>query len=207
LRIVPRVATCPCARSPVRVAAEAVIGGKFETVTLEQYRGKYVVLLFYPADFSFVCPTELTSFSDALPEFRKAGAEVLAVSVDSKFSHYSWTKKSRSEGGLGTMNLPLVSDITKQISRDYGVLIETGPDAGLSLRGLFIIDGEGTLRQMTVNDLPVGRSVDETLRLIQAFRYTDANGEVCPAGWKPGATGIKPDPAQSLEWFRANRDL
>lgn len=187
-----------------RIAAEAVVGDKFEVIKSSNYAGKYLVLLFYPADFSFVCPTELTSFSDALPEFRKAGAEVVAVSVDSKFSHYSWTKKPRSEGGLGTMQIPLISDITKKISRDYGVLIEDGPDAGLSLRGLFIIDGKGTLRQMTVNDLPVGRSVDETLRLIQAFQFTDAHGEVCPAGWKPGAASIIPDPAQSLEFFRTH---
>jgi peroxiredoxin (alkyl hydroperoxide reductase subunit C) len=179
-----------------------VIDGKFQAVKSSDYAGKYLVVLFYPADFSFVCPTELTSFSDALPEFHKAGAEVVAVSVDSKFSHYSWTKKARSEGGLGDMQIPLISDITKKISRDYGVLIEDGPDAGLSLRGLFIIDGKGKLRQMTVNDLPVGRSVDETLRLIQAFQYTDTHGEVCPAGWKPGSASIVPDPATSLKYFK-----
>ena len=196
-----------CAPLPCYAAAEAVIDGAFETVKLEQYRNKYLVVLFYPADFSFVCPTELTSFSDAVDEFHKAGAEVIAVSVDSKFSHYSWTLKPRNEGGLGSMRIPLVSDITKKISRDYGVLIEDGADAGLSLRGLFIIDGKGILRQSTINDLPVGRSVEETLRLIQAFQYTDKHGEVCPAGWKPGSAGMKPDPKLSLKWFQANTEL
>ena len=141
-------------------------------------------------------------FSDRVEEFRKIGAEVIGASVDSHFTHLAWTKTSRKDGGLGKMNIPLVSDLTKQISADYGVLLE----AGISLRGLFIIDPKGFLRQITMNDLPVGRSVDETLRLVQAFQFTDENGEVCPANWKPGSKTIIPDPEKKLDYFSAVND-
>merc|ERR1739838_1288337 len=161
--------------------AEAVVDGDFQKVKLSDYRGKYVVFFFYPLDFTFVCPTEIIAFSDRVDEFRKIGAEVIGASVDSHFTHLAWTKTPRKEGGLGKMNIPLVSDLTKEISRNYGVLLE---DQGITLRGLFIIDPQGVVRQITINDLPVGRSVDETLRLVQAFQYVDKNGEVCPAGWK-----------------------
>lgn len=159
------------------------------------------------SDWTFICPTELTAFSDRIEEFRSIGADVVAASVDSKFSHYSWIQKPRSEGGLGRMELPLLSDITKQISEAYGVLLSDGPDAGVSLRGLFIIDPKGILRQITINDLSVGRSVDETLRLVRAFQYTDKHGEVCPANWRPGDETIKPDPQGSREFFRKITDL
>jgi len=179
--------------------AEAVLAdGSFGKVKLSDYKGKYLVLFFYPLDFTFVCPTEIIAFSDRADEFRAINCEVLACSVDSHFSHLAWTERPRNKGGLGKMNIPLVSDLTKQISKDYGVLLE---DAGISLRGLFIIDDKGTLRQITVNDLPVGRSVDETLRLVQAFKFTDEHGEVCPAGWKPGADTIKPSVDESKEYF------
>merc|ERR1719378_1484131 len=179
--------------------AESVLpDGSFGKVKLSDYKGKYLVLFFYPLDFTFVCPTEIIAFSDRADEFRAINCEVLACSVDSHFSHLAWTERPRNKGGLGKMNIPLVSDLTKQISKDYGVLLE---DAGISLRGLFIIDDKGTLRQITVNDLPVGRSVDETLRLVQAFKFTDEHGEVCPAGWKPGADTIKPSVDESKEYF------
>merc|ERR1711973_239591 len=176
----------------------SVVDGSFGKVKLSDYKGKYLVLFFYPLDFTFVCPTEIIAFSDRADEFRAINCEVLACSVDSHFSHLAWTERPRNKGGLGKMNIPLVSDLTKQISKDYGVLLE---DAGISLRGLFIIDDKGTLRQITVNDLPVGRSVDETLRLVQAFKFTDEHGEVCPAGWKPGADTIKPSVDESKEYF------
>ena len=121
--------------------------------------------------------------------------------MDSKFSHLAWSKMPRNKGGLGGCSYPLVADITKAISKDYGVLIEDGEDAGLSLRGLFLISPTGILRQMTVNDLPVGRSIDETLRLLQAFQYTDEHGEVCPANWKPGAPTMIDDPEKSMAYF------
>ena len=129
---------------------------------------------------------------------RSRGAQ---VSVDSKFSHLAWSKMPRNKGGLGGCNYPLVADITKAISKDYGVLIEEGEDAGIALRGLFIISPEGKLRQITMNDLPVGRSVDEVLRLVTAFQYTDEHGEVCPANWKPGAKTMVDDPEKSQAYF------
>ena len=121
--------------------------------------------------------------------------------MDSKFSHLAWSKMPRNKGGLGGCSYPLVADITKAISKDYGVLIEDGEDAGVALRGLFIISPEGKLRQITVNDLPVGRSVDEVLRLVTAFQYTDEHGEVCPANWKPGAKTMIDDPEKSQAYF------
>lgn len=179
--------------------AEAVLAdGTFGKVKLSDYKGKYLVLFFYPLDFTFVCPTEIIAFSDRADEFRAINCEVLACSIDSHFSHLAWTQQPRNKGGIGKMNIPILSDLTKQISRDYGVLLE---DAGISLRGLFIVDDKGTLRQITVNDLPVGRSVDETLRLVQALKFTDEHGEVCPAGWKPGADTIKPGVQEAQEYF------
>ncbi|XP_055338691.1 peroxiredoxin-2-like [Paramacrobiotus metropolitanus] len=177
----------------------AVINGDFKDVSLKDYLGKYVVLMFYPLDFTFVCPTEITAFSDRITEFKALNTEVLAISVDSHFTHLAWIKTARSEGGLGPVKIPLLSDLTHRISKDYGVYLQ---DAGHTLRGLFIIDGKGILRQITMNDLPVGRSVDETIRLLQAFQYTDQHGEVCPAGWKPGDDTIVPNPNQKLEYFK-----
>ncbi|CAH2310557.1 peroxiredoxin-1 [Pelobates cultripes] len=172
--------------------------GQFKDVKLSDYKGKYVVFFFYPLDFTFVCPTEIIAFSDRVEDFRKLDCEVIAASVDSHFCHLAWTNTPRKDGGLGAMKIPLVSDTLRTISTDYGVLKE---DEGISYRGLFIIDSNGILRQITINDLPVGRSVDETLRLVQAFQHTDKYGEVCPAGWKPGNDTIKPDIKESKEYF------
>uniref|UniRef100_A0A8C7V2P7 thioredoxin-dependent peroxiredoxin n=1 Tax=Oncorhynchus mykiss TaxID=8022 RepID=A0A8C7V2P7_ONCMY len=166
----------------------AVIDGKFKELKLSDYKGKYLVFFFYPLDFTFVCPTEIIAFSDRVHEFRAINAEVVACSVDSQFTHLAWINTPRKQGGLGPMKIPLLSDLTHQISKDYGVFLE---DAGHTLRGLFIIDDKGVLRQITMNDLPVGRSVDETLRLVQAFQYTDKHGEGT----------IIPDPAGKLKYF------
>ncbi|CAF1341812.1 unnamed protein product [Adineta ricciae] len=176
----------------------AVIDGNFKDVALKDYKGKYVVLFFYPLDFTFVCPTEIISFSDRIEEFRQINCEVLACSTDSHFSHLAWVNTSRKQGGLGKMNIPLLADKNLEISMKYGVLKD---DEGIAFRGLFIIDTHGTLRQITINDLPVGRSVDETLRLVQAFQFTDKHGEVCPANWKPGKKTINPDVSKSKEYF------
>jgi len=184
--------------------AEAVVDSDFQQVSLSDYKGKYLVFFFYPLDFTFVCPTEIIAFSDRVEEFRKIGAEVVAASVDSHFTHLAWTKTPRKEGGLGKMNIPLVSDLTKSISRDYGVLLE---DQGITLRGLFIIDPNQVIRQITINDLPVGRDVDETLRLVQAFQYVDKHGEVCPAGWKPGKATIIPDVNDKIKYFSKQDEL
>ncbi|KAL1497976.1 hypothetical protein ABEB36_008852 [Hypothenemus hampei] len=176
----------------------AVVDGQFKEISLEDYKGKYVIIFFYPLDFTFVCPTEIIAFSDRIEEFKKINTAVVACSTDSHFSHLAWTNTSRLQGGLGPMSIPLLADKNLEISRAYGVLDEA---TGIDFRGLFIIDGKGILRQVTINDLPVGRSVDETIRLVQAFQFTDEHGEVCPAGWKPGTKTIKPSVEASKEFF------
>ncbi|XP_073451883.1 thioredoxin-dependent peroxide reductase, mitochondrial [Aquarana catesbeiana] len=176
----------------------AVVNGEFKDLSLDDFKGKYLVLFFYPLDFTFVCPTEIVAFSDKANEFHDVNCEVVAVSVDSHFCHLAWTNTPRKSGGLGHMNIPLLSDLTKQISRDYGVLLE---NPGIALRGLFLIDPNGIVRHMSVNDLPVGRSVEETLRLVKAFQYVETHGEVCPANWTPHAPTIKPSPEGSKEYF------
>nr|WIM01398.1 peroxiredoxin 1-like [Limnephilus flavicornis] len=180
--------------------AMAVVDGQFKEVSLSDYKGKYLVLFFYPLDFTFVCPTEIIAFSDRAAEFRKIGCEVVAASTDSHYTHQAWINTPRKEGGLGKMDIPLLADKNGKISRDYGVLDE---ESGIPFRGLFIIDAKQNLRQITVNDLPVGRDVDETLRLVQAFQFTDVHGEVCPAGWRPGQKTMKADPKLSKEYFQA----
>ena len=160
--------------------------GKFRQITLEEYRGKYVVLFFYPLDFTFVCPTEIISFSDYAEEFLQNDCVVLGCSVDSPFVHREYTLKSRDAGGLGNMKIPLISDLTKEIGKKYGVYLDHSADNGVNLRGTFIIDVKGILRHISINDLPVGRNIPEYLRLVQAFQYTDMYGEVCPESWHPG---------------------
>ncbi|XP_037936309.1 peroxiredoxin 1-like isoform X1 [Teleopsis dalmanni] len=176
----------------------AVVKGAFKEISLHDYRGKYLVLFFYPLDFTFVCPTEICAFSDRAVEFRNIGCDVIACSTDSHFTHLAWSNIARRQGGLGEMDIPLLADKSMKIARDYGVLDE---ETGIPFRGLFIIDREQNLRQITMNDLPVGRSVDETLRLVQAFQFTDEHGEVCPANWKPGHKTMVADPAKSKEYF------
>lgn len=178
----------------------AVIGEKFKQIKLEDFKGKYVVLVFYPLDFTFVCPTELKAFEEKYDDFKKLNAEVIGCSIDSHYCHYAWTKTKKDEGGLGSIRYPLLSDINKVISRDYGVLIEK---EGIALRGTFVIDPNGVLRQITVNDLPIGRSIMETLRVIEALKFHEEHGEVCPANWKKGDKTIKPDPQGSKEFFKA----
>jgi len=156
---------------------EALVKDKFKKISLTDYKGRWTVLFFYPLDFTFVCPTEILEFSKRAPEFDKLSARIVGCSVDSVYSHLAWTKE------LGEINYPLMSDITKEVSREYGILIE---EKGVALRGLFIVDPEGILRYMVVHDLGVGRSVDETLRVLQALQ----SGELCPVGWKPGQKSL-----------------
>lgn len=179
----------------------AVVNGEFKKISLSDYKGKYLVLFFYPLDFTFVCPTEIIAFSESAEKFRAINCEVVGCSTDSHFSHLAWVNTPRKQGGLGEMHIPLLADKTGKIAHDYGVLKEGD---GIAFRGLFIIDDKGTLRQMTVNDLPVGRSVDEVMRLVQAFQFSDKHGEVCPANWKPGADTIKPNVADSKAYFSKN---
>ncbi len=177
--------------------AEAVIGSEIKNIKLSDYKGKWVVLFFYPLDFTFVCPTEIIEYDAKLDEFKKIGAEVIGVSVDSVFTHLAWKQTPRKQGGIGEIRYPLVADLTKKISSDYGVLTE----GGVALRGTFIIDPKGIVRQATINDLPVGRNIDEAIRLVKAFQYTDVHGEVCPANWQEGGKTMVADPVKSKEYF------
>lgn len=194
-----RLMTPPISKPAPKFTATAVVDGAFKEITLDQYKGKYVVLFFYPLDFTYVCPTEIIGFSDASAEFRKTNCELIAASCDSEFTHLAWVKTPRADGGLGELKIPLIADKSGKIAQDYGVYNQ---ETGVPFRGLFIIDDRQILRQVTVNDLSVGRSVDETLRLVKAFQHADVYGEVCPAGWKPGGRAIKPNPQSAQEYFR-----
>lgn len=182
-------------------SATAVVDQDFKIIKLSDYRGRYVVLFFYPLDFTFVCPTEIAAFSDRYDEFKTLNAEVLAISVDSEFAHLAWIQTDRKEGGVGDLNYPLVSDLKKDISSAYNVL---DPEAGIALRGLFIIDREGVVQHATVNNLSFGRNVDETLRVLKAIQHVQTNpNEVCPVDWQPGDQTMVPDPVKAKEFFAA----
>jgi peroxiredoxin (alkyl hydroperoxide reductase subunit C) len=157
--------------------------------SLEDLKGKYVVLFFYPLDFTFVCPTEIIEFNRKLGEFKERGAEVVGVSVDSQFTHLAWKNTPVENGGIGDIQYPLVADLTKQISRDYGVLLD---DGGVAFRGTFLIDKQGTVKHAVVNDLGLGRNIDETLRMVDALKHHEQYGEVCPANWSKGDDAMKP---------------
>ncbi|CAG8538514.1 3243_t:CDS:2 [Paraglomus occultum] len=180
-----------------RFTAKAVVDGVFKTVSLDDYINdpeiKYTILFFYPMDFTFII-----AFSENIERFRALKTAVLACSCDSEYSHLAWVNTPRKEGGLGPMKIPLIADKTHEIAKKYGVYLEQD---GFSLRGLFIIDGNGIVRQITINDTQVGRSIDEALRLLEAFQFNDEFGEVCPANWKKGAATIKPNVHESKEYF------
>lgn len=176
----------------------AVVGQSMvEGYKLSALRGKYVLLFFYPLDFTFVCPTELHAFQEKLGEFRARDCEVVGCSIDSPFSHMAWLRTPRSKGGIEGIEYPLLADIHKSIAREYSVLSHAD---GVAYRGLFLIDREGVVRHMVVNDLPLGRSVDEALRMVDALRFHEENGEVCPANWSNGASGFVPT-QEGLEAF------
>ena len=156
---------------------------------LEDLRGKYVVLFFYPLDFTFVCPTEIIAFDKKLAEFKELGAEVVGVSVDSQFTHLAWKNTPVKNGGIGKVQYPLVSDLTKSITKKYGVMFK---DAGIAFRGTFLIDQEGIVRHAVVNDLGLGRNIDESIRMVKALRHHEQHGEVCPANWVEGEDAMKP---------------
>jgi len=169
--------------------AQAVMpDNSFAELTLSSYRGKYVVLFFYPLDFTFVCPSEIIAFDKALSKFQERDAEVIGVSVDSHFTHLAWKSTPRDQGGIGKISYPLVADLSKNISKAYGVLLAEE----VALRGLFLIDKQGIVRHALVNDLPLGRNVDEALRVLDALRFTEQHGEVCPANWREGEEAMKP---------------
>lgn len=187
--------------APDFTAPAVMPDGSFKDLNLKDYRGRYVVLFFYPLDFTFVCPTELIALDERIDDFRERNAEVIAISVDSQYSHYTWRNMPREKGGIGEVRYPIVSDLDKSISKAYGVLLEK---PGVSLRGLFIIDRDGILRHITINDLPIGRNVDEMLRVIDAIQFHEKHGEVCPANWKKGEEGMKPD-QEGLEEYAKKR--
>jgi peroxiredoxin (alkyl hydroperoxide reductase subunit C) len=159
-----------------------------EEFKLSDLRGKYTLLFFYPLDFTFVCPSEIIAFNTAYAQFKEKNCEVVGVSIDSQFSHWAWKNTPVDQGGIGQIEFPLVADLNKQISRDYGVLL----NESVALRGLFLIDKEGIVRHSVINDLPLGRSVEEALRMLDALQFTEKYGEVCPANWKEGEEGMKP---------------
>lgn len=167
---------------------------------LSSLRGKYVLLFFYPLDFTFVCPTELHAFQEKLDQFKSRNCEVVGVSIDSHFSHMAWLRTPKNEGGIEGVSYPIVADMTKSIAADYDVLKD---DLGVAYRGLFLIDKEGIVRHQVVNDLPLGRSVDEALRMVDALQFFEENGEVCPANWKAGDKAMAPT-QDGLEAFFAN---
>jgi peroxiredoxin (alkyl hydroperoxide reductase subunit C) len=180
-------------------SGEAYVNGDFKKISLSDFKGKKVVLFFYPLDFTFVCPTEILAFSDRLEEFRKRNTEVIGASVDSQFTHRAWAQVDRSEGGIKGVNYPLLADINKKIARDYGVLME---DAGIALRGLFMINKDGDLKHATINHLDLGRNIDEVLRLLDAIDHSEQYGEVCPANWKSGQKAMKPTAASLKEYMK-----
>ncbi|HKX13536.1 MAG TPA: peroxiredoxin [bacterium] len=186
-------------KAPDFKATAVMEDGSFKDISLADYKGKKVLLFFYPLDFTFVCPTEILAFSEAVEEFKKRNTQVIGASIDSHFSHLAWRKLPKAEGGLGEIKYPLLADTTKDVSRKYGVLLE---GAGIALRGLFLIDEEGVLRHMVVNDLPLGRSTDEAIRMVDSLAFFQKNGEVCPANWKPGSDSIKPNVKDSKEYFK-----
>jgi peroxiredoxin 2/4 len=179
--------------------------GETKPLSLASFKGKkYVVLFFYPADFTFVCPTEIIAFSNRIDEFEKRGVQVIGASTDNTNTHRAWRNTKVEDGGIGPVRYPLLGDVTKKIAREYGVLIDQGSDEGLALRGTFLIDKQGIVRQETINDLPLGRSIDETLRLVDALQFTEEHGEVCPAGWQKGKTGMKADPKGVAAYLKDN---
>ncbi len=182
-------------------SAPAYVNGEIGEVKASDYDNKWKLLFFYPLDFTFVCPTEICAFSDAAQQFKDKGCEVIACSVDSVFSHLNWCAQSRDEGGLGEVNFPILSDLNKTIATSYNVL----NDDGVALRGLFLIDNNNVVQHSTVNNLSVGRNVEEALRLLKAYQFTAEKGEVCPANWNEGDDSMKPNPSGSKEWFKKHK--
>lgn len=174
--------------APDFTATAVMPDNSFKEIELKDYRGKYVVLFFYPLDFTFVCPTEIIEFNRKLEDFKSRNVEVIGVSIDSEFSHLAWKNTDINDGGIGNVQYPLVADIKKSISKEYDVLF----DDSIALRGLFLIDKEGIVRHQVVNDLPLGRNIDEAVRIVDALQHNEKYGEVCPAGWNKGDDAMTP---------------
>jgi peroxiredoxin (alkyl hydroperoxide reductase subunit C) len=187
-------------QAPDFTAAAVLADGSIKAdFSLADFRGKYVVLFFYPLDFTFVCPTELIAFSKRIKEFEDRDVQVIGCSIDSQFTHIAWRNTAVEEGGIGAVTYPLVADVKHNICQSYDVEFE---DAGVAYRGSFLIDKEGKVHHQVVNDLPLGRNVDEILRMIDALQFTEKYGEVCPAGWNKGEEGMKPDAAGVASYLK-----
>lgn len=182
--------------------ATAVFGNnEIKPLKLSDYKGKYVVMFFYPLDFTFVCPSELIAFDHRLEEFKKRGVEVIGVSIDSQFTHLAWKNTPVEKGGIGNVQYPMVADVKHEICRAYDVEFEA---AGVAFRGSFLIDKNGVVRHQVVNDLPLGRNVDEMLRMVDALQFTEEHGEVCPAGWQKGKKGMTASPDGVAKYLAEN---
>lgn len=180
-----------CQKAPNFTAAAVLPDGTIkEDFSLSDYAGKYVVMFFYPLDFTFVCPSEILAHNSRVEEFKKRGVQVIGVSIDSQFTHSAWRNTPTNNGGIGPIGFPLVADVKHEIAQAYGV---EHPQAGVALRGSFLIDKDGVIQHMVINNLPLGRNVDEMLRMVDALQFTEEHGEVCPAGWNKGDEGMKPD--------------
>jgi peroxiredoxin (alkyl hydroperoxide reductase subunit C) len=173
-----------------------------EDFKLSDFRGKYVMLFFYPLDFTFVCPSEIIAFDKKLEQFKAKNCEVIGVSVDSQFSHWAWKNTPVKEGGIGNVQYPLVADLDKKISRQYGVLL----DMGVALRGTFLIDKDGVVRHAVINDLPLGRSIDEALRMVDALTFHEEHGDVCPANWQEGEDAMTPTAEGVADYLSKHND-
>lgn len=190
--------------APDFTAAAVMADGSInENFSLSDYRGKYVVLFFYPLDFTFVCPSEIIAHHKRVAEFEARGVQVIGVSIDSQFTHFAWRNTAVENGGIGAIDFPLVADVNHSIVQSYGV---EHPDAGVALRGSFLINKEGVIQHAVVNNLPLGRNVDEMLRLVDALQFTEEHGEVCPAGWQKGEKGMTPTTEGVAGYLAENAD-
>ncbi len=195
--------------APAFTATAVMPDGSIGELSLSDYKGKKVVLFFYPLDFTFVCPTELLAFDHRVAEFEKRGVQVIGVSIDSQFSHHAWRETAIDNGGIGAVKYPLVSDLDKSIARNYDVLLgrdENGNGGAVALRGSFLIDEEGVIQHAVINNLPLGRNVDEMIRMVDALAFHQKHGEVCPAGWKEGDKGMTPSTEGVASYLSENAD-
>lgn len=188
-----------CQKAPNFTASAVLPDGSIkDDFSLSDYAGKYVVLFFYPLDFTFVCPSEILAHNSRVEEFKQRGVQVIGVSIDSQFTHAAWRNTDTNNGGIGPIAFPLVADVKHEITQAYGV---EHPQAGVALRGSFLIDKDGIVQHMVINNLPLGRNVDEMLRMVDALQFTEENGEVCPAGWNKGDEGMQPSTAGVADYL------
>ena len=182
-------------------ATACMADGTFKDISLSDYKGKYVVLFFWPLDFTFVCPSEIIAHHNRVKAFEERGVQVLGVSIDSHFTHFAWRETPVEKGGIGRVAFPIIADVKHEIVNAYGI---AHPDAGIALRASFLINKEGVVQHQVVNNLDLGREVDEMLRLVDALQFSEEHGEVCPAGWQKGQKGMKPTAAGVASYLAEN---